>query len=807
MAAVTEAAGPATPAALPDTDCSPEPPAYTIAVRALCEFGARTGDLDLRFSPAPTAQQGIEGHRAVAGRRGPGWQAEFALETRVGPLRVRGRADGWDAGRGRVEEIKTHRGDPARLPANHRALHRAQARAYGWLLCERFGLDRITVSVVYVAIDDLRETHVDEDCEAAALRQDFEALCARWLAWAQAQAAHRQARDAALAALPFPKAGWREGQRELAEAVFRSARAGACLMAQAPTGIGKTLGTLFPLLKACASEGLDRVFYLTAKGSGAALALEAAGAMREAATSMREAAGAVREVTTAVPERGPGLPLRVLALTAKDKACEHPDKACHGESCPLARGFHDRLPAARAAAAARASHANLDAAELRELALAHALCPYWLGQEMARWADVVVADYNHYFDTHALLHALSQEQEWRVALAVDEAHNLPERGRAMWSTELASPVLREAIAAAPGALRRPMQRLQRAWNRLARERADTDWQALDALPAPLTRALAAMNEAFAAQLADDPAGLPPALLQLHFDALAFARLLETHDPAHSVIDLRLLAGARPRGARAPETVLGLRNLIPAPFIGPRVQAARASVLFSATLAPARYHADLLGLPADARWLEVHGPFRPEQLTVRIVSEVSTRLADREASLTPIADLIAGQFRQAPGNYLAFFSSHDYLARAADRLAERHPAVAQWRQPRGTDPAARTAFLAQFEPGGQGVGFAVLGGVFAEGVDLPGDRLIGAFVATLGLPPAEPLNELARARLDAAFGQGHDYAYLYPGLRKVVQAAGRVIRTPQDRGWVFLIDDRFRRAPVRRLLPGWWRVTD
>ena len=781
MAAATPVPGPA------------EPPAYTIAVRALCEFGARTGDLDLRFSPAPTAQQGIEGHRAVAGRRGPGWQAEFALETRVGPLRVRGRADGWDAARGRVEEIKTHRGDPARLPANHRALHRAQARAYGWLLCERFGLDRITVSVVYVAIDDLRETHVDEDCEAAALRQDFEVLCARWLAWAQAEAAHRQARDAALTALPFPKANWREGQRELAEAVFRSARAGACLMAQAPTGIGKTLGTLFPLLKACASEGLDRVFYLTAKGSGAALALEAAGAMREAAS--------------AVPERGPGLPLRVLALTAKDKACEHPDKACHGESCPLARGFHDRLPAARAAAAARASHANLDAAELRELALAHALCPYWLGQEMARWADVVVADYNHYFDAHALLHALSQEQAWQVALAVDEAHNLPERGRAMWSAELASPVLREAIAAAPGALRRPMQRLQRAWNRLARERADTDWQALDALPAPLTRALAAMNEAFAAQLADDPAGLPPALLQLHFDALAFARLLEAHDPAHSVIDLRLLAGAQPRGARAPETVLGLRNLIPAPFIGPRVQAARASVLFSATLAPARYHADLLGLPADARWLEVHGPFRPEQLTVRIVSEVSTRLADREASLTPIADLIAAQFRRAPGNYLAFFSSHDYLARAADRLAERHPAVAQWRQPRGTDPAARTAFLAQFEPGGQGVGFAVLGGIFAEGVDLPGDRLIGAFVATLGLPPAEPLNELARARLDAAFGQGHDYAYLYPGLRKVVQAAGRVIRTPQDRGWVFLIDDRFRRAPVRRLLPGWWRVQD
>jgi DNA excision repair protein ERCC-2 len=774
MAAATPVPGPA------------EPPRYTVAVRALCEFGARAGDLDLRFTPAPTAQQGIEGHRAVAGRREPGWQAEFALETRVGELRVRGRADGWDPGRGLVEEIKTHRGDPARLPANHRALHRAQARVYGWLLCERFGLPRITVSVVYVAIEDLRETRHDEDCAADELRADFLALCERWLTWARSEAAHRAARDAALADMPFPQAAWREGQRELAEAVFRSARAGACLMAQAPTGIGKTLGTLFPLLKACASQDIDRVFYLTAKGSGAALALEAADAMREAAA--------------------PGLPLRVLALTAKDKACEHPDKACHGDSCPLARGFHNRLPAARAAAADRAGQANLNAAELRESALAHGLCPYWLGQEMARWSDLVVADYNHYFDTSALLHALSQEQGWQVALAVDEAHNLPERARAMWSAELASPGLRAAMDDAPGALRRPLQRLQRAWNRLARE-SDAPWQALDGLPAPLLRALEAVTEACSDQLADEPAGLSPALRQLHFDALALLRLHETHDPAHSVIDLRLLAGDPPRGARAPDTVLGLRNLLPAPFIGPRMQAAHASVLFSATLAPAAFHADLLGLPADARWLEVSGPFRPEQLTVRIVSGVSTRLADRDASLTPIADLIAAQFAKAPGNYLAFFSSHDYLARAADRLAERHPALPQWRQPRGADPAARAAFLAQFAPGGQGVGFAVLGGAFAEGVDLPGERLIGAFVATLGLPPAEPLNELTRARLEAAFGQGHDYTYLYPGLRKVVQAAGRVIRTPQDRGWVFLIDDRFRRPEVRRLLPGWWRLAD
>jgi DNA excision repair protein ERCC-2 len=763
--------------------------ARAVAVRTLCEFGARTGDLDLRFTPSPTAQQGIEGHRAVAGRRGPGWQAEFALEGRHGSLRVRGRADGWDEGRGLVEEIKTHRGDPGRIPANHRALHRAQARVYGWLLCERFGLARITVSVVYVAIEDLRETRFDEDCAVPDLRRDFETLCERWMAWARREDAHRAARDAALAVLPFPMTEWREGQRELAEAVFRTARAGACLMAQAPTGIGKTMGTIFPLLRACPGERLDRIVFLCAKGTGSTLALEAFERLREA---------------------NPTLPLRVLALTAKEKACEHPDKACHGESCPLARGFHDRLPAAREAAAAPAI---LDAPTLRELALAHDVCPYWLGHEMARWVDVVVGDYHHAFDPNALLHALTLEHDWRVAMLVDEAHNLPERARAMWSAELTSRALREAMAAAPAGMRRPLQRLRRAWNALARE-PGPDWRPLEALPAALARALGALNEACGEQLGQDPAGLPPALLQLHFDALAFMRLLETHDPAHSVIDLRVLpdSGAGPARAsggstrgRAPDSVLGLRNLVPAPFLGPRFSAARATVLFSATLSPPECHADLLGLPADARWMEVSGPFRSEQLQVRIVSEVSTRLGDRATSLGPIAELIAGQLARAPGNYLAFFSSHDYLAQAADALAERHPQVPQWRQARGADPAAREAFLARFQPGGHGVGFAVLGGAFAEGVDLPGERLIGAFVATLGLPPAEPLNELTRARLDAAFGRGHDYTYLFPGIRKVVQAAGRVIRTPQDRGWVFLIDDRFRRAEVRRLLPAWWDV--
>jgi len=211
------------------------------------------------------------------------------------------------------------------------------------------------------------------------------------------------------------------------------------------------------------------------------------------------------------------------------------------------------------------------------------------------------------------------------------------------------------------------------------------------------------------------------------------------------------------------------------------------------------------MPADTAWLEVAAPFRAEQLEVRIASQVSTRYRERQASLAPIVALIAEQYQRQPGNYLAFFSSFEYLQQVHALLAERHPAIPTWAQAPGMDETARGAFLARFAPDGQGVGFAVLGGAFGEGVDLPGTRLIGAFVATLGLPQVNPVNEQFKQRLGRQFGAGFDYAYLYPGVRKVIQAAGRVIRGDQDRGVLVLIDERFAEARVQQMFPSWWQT--
>jgi DNA excision repair protein ERCC-2 len=627
------------------------------------------------------------------------------------------------------------------------------------------------------------------------LRAFFEQQCERFLAWARGEAAHRAARDAALAALRFPMAQFRAGQRELAVAVYRCARAGLggqCLMAQAPTGIGKTLGTVFPMLKAMPDQGLDKLFFLTAKGTGHGLALQALASLN-------------RQLAV----QGQPCRLRVLDVQARDKACEHPGKACHGESCPLAQGFYDRLPAARAAALAQPS--AWDPPALRTLALAHGVCSYYLAQELVRWSDVVVADYNYFYDRAAMLHAFTQAQQWKIGVLVDEAHNLPERARRMYTAELSQFALAAARKSATGAVRKALDRLQRNWNGLNREQAQ-DYQAYDAVPAALVGAVQRAAAAIADAQDDQP--MPPGdpVLDFYWAALHFLALAEQFGK-HALFDVALAAGgsvgaagsARPHRTRA--STLCIRNVVPAPHLAGRHAAAQATVLFSGTLSPPHFYRDLLGLPRDTRWLEADSPFRAEQLAVRVAGHISTRMRDREQSLRPIADLVAGQYARQPGNYLCFFSSFDYLRRAADCLRQAHPDLPLWWQTPAMDEAGRGEFLGRFIEGGRGIGLAVLGGAFSEGIDLPGRRLIGAFVATLGLPQVNPVNEQMKRAMDRLFGadRGYDYTYLYPGLRKVVQAAGRVIRSEQDRGTVFLIDDRYRRSQVQALLPRWWRV--
>jgi Rad3-related DNA helicase len=413
---------------------------------------------------------------------------------------------------------------------------------------------------------------------------------------------------------------------------------------------------------------------------------------------------------------------------------------------------------------------------------------------MARWSDVVIGDYNYFFDTTAILHGLTAQNQWRVGVLVDEAHNLLNRGRDMYSATLEPAILDAAMPNASASVKTQLRRVQRTWRGLCDHRAE-EYFVESAIPEALIGHLQAATTAIADDIVDSNLNAAEPLLRFHFDALHFCRMAEAFGE-HSLFDVTRVGE---------DATLCIRNVSPAPFLAPRFAACTTAIVFSATLSPGDYYRRLLGLPQAAAWMNVDSPFDERQLSVHVERRISTRFRDRQRSLVPIARLIARQYRTQPGNYLAFFSSFDYLKSVLAVFKAEFPEVTAWEQVRGMDEAGRGEFLRAFVPEGCGIGFAVLGGVFAEGVDLPGDRLIGAFIATLGLPQVNEVNAEIERRMQTLFDAGYEYTYLYPGLQKVVQAAGRVIRTVSDRGTVHLIDDRYMAPQVQELLPRWWRI--
>jgi DNA excision repair protein ERCC-2 len=683
----------AAPPFAPDEQAHGQPTAsawaYTVSVRELCEFTAKRGDLDRRFTPSATALEGLMGQSTVAQRRGQDYETEIALETTCGPLRVRGRADGYDPRRRCLEEIKTIRGHPDEIPENRRQLHWAQLQTYGALFCRARSLSEIALALVYFDVASQSEVELRQVFGADELEEVLTKRCEAFLAWARQEAGHREARDLALKKLAFPEQTFRAGQRDLAEAVYRTAANGRCLLAQAPTGIGKTVGTLFPVLRAMPLHGIDKVAYLTCKGTGRLTAMEALGELRSGTA---------------------GQSLRVLTMVPKDEGCERPDKACHGDSCPLASGFYDRLPAARQEAVALGW---LDAATQRRVALRHGICPYYLGQELVRWADVLVGDVNHLFDSNGLLWGLMQALDWKLAVLVDEAHNLVERARRMYSAELRIGQIRAAAHTAPGTVRGALDALVQATEVLVVDTA-APYEVLDAAPDNFVQMLQAAAAALSEHFNQHPLNVGP-LLDFHFELQRFLKLVEALSD-HSLFDVQTFLGTRSgievEGEAAQEVsdaALCVRNVAPACFLRQRFKALHSVTLFSATLSPPEYAIQLLGLPENTAWIDVPPAFAAEHLTVRVADGISTRFADRDRSLQRLVDVIAGQFDEHPGNYLAFFSSFDYLEKAASLLGTLRPDIPQWRQERRMGAGARADFLARFIPDGQGIGFAVLGG--------------------------------------------------------------------------------------------------
>lgn len=769
-----------------------------LAIRQLVEFLMQRGDIDSRFAGFDRANEGARIHRRLQKQAGEGYRAEvpLTLTRTVGGVEytLEGRADGIfeEDGQTVIDEIKTTARPSAEITEEMNPCHWAQGMVYGAIYAGQQGLDTLSVRLTYFQIDEEKILRFTRRFTRGELEEFLDRLLADYAPWARRQLDWAAQRTGSLNALPFPYPAYRPGQRALAGEIYRAcrqgrteAKSGTRLFCQAPTGTGKTMSALFPALKALGEGHGDKLFYLTARTTARTAAEEAVAQLRRAS---------------------PGLRLRSITLTAKEKVCLSKNEAgrpvCIPDLCPYAKGYFDRRK--DALADLLDGPGSLDRPRIEEAARAHTVCPFELGLDASEWSDVVIGDYNYLFDPVVRLQRFFETRGDYLFL-LDEAHNLPDRAREMHTAALAGSAFRDArrrLGKGRSRLKTALGRVCThftAWRRRCEEAAgDRSGKTVFApdRDEEFDRLLTRLCDPLEGWLDEhrEPDETHAALLQLYFDVRAWLRVADTFDD-HFVLQLSAF------GSEVRATQLCLD---PSAFLQADFGRGRAAVLFSATLGPAAYYKDLCGLP-DARAVALRSPFDPRRLALVCPRRISTRYRDRAASLEAVAGCLAAMVQARPGNYLAFFPSYAYLRQVYDVFTVANPGQETLCQTAEMDEAARAEFLARFapDPAAPLLGFAVLGGVFGEGVDLAGDRLIGVAVVGPGLPQVGPRQEQLREYFEATRGSGFDYAYRYPGMNKVLQAAGRVIRTPADKGVVLLIDDRFTQSDYRRLMPPHW----
>ena len=757
-------------------------PVYRLGITQLLAWFFASGDLrGWQTDAAVSAIEGQASHRRIQKR----WPTSVQKEAKVAiswcsalcTLRIEGRIDGVEEGNGglRVIEIKTVRRSPHSLPDAVRERHWLQARLYAalWLAqnpaCEALV---ISLELLYVDLREGTEHHLLDSIERAVLQAFLDHTRDTLLSWFDALTLHRQERNTRLRQLRFPFSAYREGQREMAVSLYRTIREGRMALVEAPTGSGKSLATLFPALKAM-GEGLVRqVFFASTRNTGQLSALQAL-------------------------ERLSVEGLRILQVQGRERLC--PDEpACRGGECPAQRDFFTRLPAARAEALGTP---HLTSARLAAIAARHGCCPHGLQTCLMPWMDVLVGDVNYVFapgNRVDLVFLLN-----RPLLLADEAHNLPDRARAMFSATLATSLFEDLLAHLPGDAA-DLRRATRQLSQLLRKPLADDPTSAAQLAAPL-EAFLGSAEQWQWQAAEHLLPLDDALAEHLQASIHAARQWQVLIP-DVADDFTCLPLPAPTSGRM------LVCLSPARLLRRSHGDLGAAVFFSAALTPADFYVRLLGLPDDTLRLRLPSPFPPTAQCTLIYSGLSLRYAERDhpRHLTDVCAVAASVWHAKPGNYWLFAPSFEYLERLWEAFRQQYPDIPAQRQERGMTDAARAAFLAPFtspppsDPAGL-LGMVVLGSVFTESIDLPGEALIGVIVLGTGQPQPSPVNDAMLTWFQAQGLDGQRLTYELPGWQKIVQAAGRVVRTPSDRGVVVLVDRRFATAGYRNLAPPHWRM--
>ena len=773
-----------------------------LSVRQLVEFICRSGDIDVRETTGildvSRMQLGAKIHRKLQKEAKGLYTPEVPvrLERQLSclvsrpdetmeitypyQLIVTGRADGVieDEDGVMIDEIKTVSRDVLKMEEPEE-VHLAQAKVYAAVIAKQEELENIRVQMTYVEPDSMHIKRFETKYTADELGQWLEDLLSRFKAWTDFGIRQRLFRQASIQGLPFPYP-YREGQRDLVVFVYRHIEAGKRLFIEAPTGTGKTLATVYPAVQSVGQSQAERIFYLTAKTITRTVAEEAFDLLRSK-----------------------GLHFRTVTLTAKEKICPQEDKTCSPATCPYAKGHFDRI---NEALFDLISHEErITRPVVLQYARKHTVCPYSLAMEAADWADGIIGDYNYGFDPEASLMRFFIDSAGSSIFLIDEAHNLVERARGMYSADIS----KEEVLLA----RRTLKKLPGA-SRVVKALGEVnDWLLAEGKKAESDRnALALTEEEDGLAFCELVSELDRALLSY----LNHHRKFEKRDEI-----LLFFFGVHHFVGMAPDfgtgylqytskdeggTIFHAFCVDPSAQLIQRMDYTRSTILFSATLLPVQYFKEMLTGHAEDDAVYAHSIFPSDSRHVFIATDVSSLYRERSLeNYERIARYIRETVEAKAGHYIAYFPSYSFLISVADIYRRLFPEDQLLLQDRSMSEADRENFLSAFQhpDGTTRIGFAVMGGAFAEGIDLKKESLIGAIIVGTGLPGISLDNDLLRSYFDERGRDGFNYAYQYPGMNNVLQAAGRVIRTVNDRGVIVLLDRRFLSGRYRALFPREW----
>jgi DNA excision repair protein ERCC-2 len=754
-----------------------------ISVRALVEHLLKRGDLSMGFDIAARYPHfnGNQAHRKIQKSRPEPYTTEVPVFFRVDneriALDIQGRIDGLYelASSVVIEEIKTTRKELDYFVKQNKELHWAQVKVYAAIYAIDNDLDDIITQLTYGHIESGEVRTYFQEYKTDELRVFFMQMLELYFQWAEKIEDWHEERDRSILLSDFPFPTFRIGQRHMIDDVAAIIEEQEQIIIQAPTGIGKTVAVLFPAIKAIAEGHIQKIFYLTSRTTGRLIAEKTLGELKEN-----------------------GLPIKFVTLTAKDKICFNPEKNCTPDECPFAKGYYDRVIDARNALF---TNDAFTADKISEIARAHQICPFEFSLDMALWVGCIICDLNYVFDPRVYLRRFFLENPIDCTLLVDEAHNLVDRSRQMFSAKLEkmdilkirrlvkkkdSPLYRSA-----GEVNKKMLAMKKAL-----DEESSAWQ--DERPEDLLPPLRHLLTRLERWLSSHP-GTPQTqeMLDFYFSISWFLKVAELYDKNYATC-----LETTPRNFS-----IKLYCIDPSDQLREIFERANSSVLFSATITPMSYFVQIFGLKDSVEKRILPSPFPQENLCVLVSDSVSTLYRHRFNTREALAQTIGSLVEMKKGNYMVYFPSYEYLrmVRPLYEIAFPHHQILTQTHEMKEDERVR--FLSHFseENNHNLVGFVVMGGIFGEGIDLVGDRLTGAVIVGVGLPGISLEREMIRHHFTENQMSGFDYAYRFPGLIRVLQAAGRVIRTENDRGSILLIDPRYSHPQYCDLFPQEWQV--